>query len=184
MGETPLAVLEICRVPSAVTYALAEALKAGGQGGVLTAFEMGPSPVRKKFNRLLGQNELQDHVTIMPVRKSYHWALQRLINDERRPRFDICVLNGNRRWDAVALTAYLADILLRPGGLMIAPGLKWSIESSPYFQRQTAQLAEYDKDEIAAHPLELVRDTVLPRLNYRIIEEPNCPQVLFARKPK
>lgn len=183
LGESPKSVLEVSRAPTAYSLLIAEVLKMNG-GGAINTLEAASSAKNKKFYRLLSAGELEEHHSIISFKKSYHWALQRLISDDKVAPFDICLLNANKRFESCAVTAVLLDLLLRPGGLLVIPGSNWSIETSPHFKERPELMSGYDKDELSAHPIELVRDIILDRLNYDVLNEPNCPEVIFARKPK
>ncbi|CUJ18058.1 hypothetical protein [Cognatishimia activa] len=181
-GESAKSVLEIGRTPAVYSYAILEALQANGYG-VLSSLEAITAPKNKKFYRLLTENGFENSHSVIKYKKSYHWALQRMISDPSRSYFDMCLISANKRFESSALTATLADILIRPGGLLVMPGSNWSMQTSPYFKERPEIANDVDNDEIESRPLEVVRDTILFRLGYEIISEPNCPDVIFARKP-
>lgn len=181
-GESANSVLEICRRPTPYSYAIARALKLNGFGNLCT-LEAAHVPKNQKFYRLLAENELEAFHSKINFKKSYHWALQRLANNPNLSPFDICLITANKRFESAALTAVLADMLIRPGGLLVFPGANWTMQSSRYFRDRPDATADIDQDELTSHPLEMVRDTILLRLGYRIIQEPNCPHIIFARKP-
>ncbi len=158
------------------------AVLADQNAGTLTTFHAAagsePDPVKERAVAL----GLDKWISPIQSGRSYTWAMQRLLNTGDRHSFDVCVLNGNKTWDAGGLGAVMADMMLRPGGLMILCGINWSMAGSPYFQSRPQITQKYAPDELRAFPVQLVMDQLLPHLGYEILDTPTARSFGFARK--
>ncbi|SFS22242.1 hypothetical protein [Yoonia litorea] len=179
IGEAPESVLEVCQDISQLTLYLAAILDDRG-GGSLTTFHSVKQNTRATTAiRELG---LQERIASIPSGRSYTWAMQRLLSAQPPLSFDVCVLNGHKTWDASGFGIVLADLLLRPGGLMVFLDTQWSMSTSPYFRERPHLTQKFDADELASKPVALAIERILPRLNYDVSEVPEVPSMSFARK--
>lgn len=181
LGETPQSILELCQEPSQLTLFLAALLEDQGDGA-LTSFHSASGHVSKQIKKHLTQLGLLERVTSIQSGRSYTWAIERLLSAQERMVFDVCVLSGNKTWDASGFGAVLADMLLRPGGLMVLTDINWSMAGSPYFQSRPDLTQKYEADELRAQPVQLVMELILPHLGYEILDTPECKSFGLARK--
>ena len=182
MGEAPSSIIEVCQNASSLSLILAAILEDQGFG-TLTTFQNAQSAVRSSFEKKLSDFGLKERATILPSGRSYTWAMKRLIEQSPRPSFDVCVLNGSKKWDAITGTFLLADMLLRSGGLIVLPDRDWSMAASPYFRDRPQVTQSYSEDELNSHPVKLVTDLVAPQLGYREIELPYGTSFALLRRP-
>lgn len=180
-GEAPDSIVEICQVSSQLTLYLAAFLEDQGKGS-LTTFRGNTGSSSLKIKDQLTQLGLLGRISSIQSGRSYTWAIERLLSAQERMEFDVCVLSGNKTWDASGFGAVLADMLLRPGGLMVLTDINWSMAGSPYFQSRPDLMQKYDADELRAKPVQLVMDLILPHLGYEILHTPDCKSFGLARK--
>lgn len=62
---------------------------------------------------------------------SYNWSLMKLLQDSPAPVFDYVYLDGAHTWAIDALTFFLIDLLLKPGGYIDFDDYYWTIDGSP-----------------------------------------------------
>ena len=181
IGEAPQSILEICQNSSELTLYLAALLEDQGKG-TLTTFHANTETASDEINGHLKQLGLLGRVSSIQSGRSYTWAIKRLLAAEDRLEFDVCVVSGNKTWDASGFGAVLADMLLRPGGLMVLTDTNWSMANSPYFNSRPHLTQKYSADELRAHPVQLAMDLILPHLGYELIDAPECKSFGLARK--
>ena len=182
MGEAPSSIIEICQNASSMSLILAAILEDQGFG-TLTTFQNAQSAERSSIEKKLADFGLQQRATILPSGRSYTWALKRLIEQSPRPSFDVCVLNGSKKWDSITGTFPLADMLLRSGGLMVLPDQEWSMAASPYFRDRPQITQNYSEDELGCHPVKLIKDHMAPHFGYQEIEVPVGTSFALMRRP-
>ena len=181
LGEAPEAVLEICQNAGHLSLFLAAVLKDQGKGS-LTTFQKKPTSQSDKIARQLSELNLTEVVSFLPSGRSYTWALQRLISQNPRPKFDVVVLNGNKTWDAVGFSALLADMLLRQGGLLVVLDTDWAMATSPYFRDRPEITQKYSDDEFRSQPVSLVQQLIAPHLGYVQIDASELGATSLLRK--
>jgi predicted O-methyltransferase YrrM len=181
LGEAPLSILELCQESSKLTLYLAALLEDQGKG-TLTTFHGNTGASSDPIKDYLTQLGLLGRILSIQSGRSYTWAIKRLLAAEERLEFDVCVLSGNKTWDTSGFSAVLADMLLRPGGLMVLTDINWSMASSPYFKSRPDLAQKYAPDEQRACPVQLVMDLILPHLGYEVIDAPECKSFGLARK--
>ena len=181
IGESPNSILEVCQNWSHLSLGLAAVLADQGSGSLTTFRDSsGSKPDLIKDHAIeLG---LEERISPIQPGRSYTWAMQRLLGSGNQHSFDICVLNGNKSWEASGFQAVLADIMLRPGGLMVLSGITWSMDKSPYFQSRKQVTQKYSADELSARPVQLVMDMILPHLGYDVLDTPEIKSFGIARK--
>jgi predicted O-methyltransferase YrrM len=180
-SEAPETIVEICQVSSQLTLYLAAFLEDQGKG-TLTTFHGNTGSSSDQIKNHLTQLGLLGRISSLQSGRSYTWAIKRLLAAEERLEFDVCIVNGNKTWDASGFGAVLADMLLRPGGLMVLTDINWSMASSPYFKSRPHLTQKYAPDEQRARPVQLVMDLILPHLGYEVIDAPECKSFGLARK--
>ncbi len=131
---------------------------------------------------ILDQSGLSHRVTPFFAKRSYTWELQRLINANPRPQFDLCYFDGGHTWDSTGFGVLLIDMLLRPGGLLLLDDMDWAIGTSRYYENNPKLANRYDPDEAASQSVRLVWDSILPHLGYEHVREYPEYQYGLARK--
>jgi predicted O-methyltransferase YrrM len=83
--------------------------------------------------------------------RSYTWRLMRFLEEGRAGSFDFVYIDGAHTWEVDGLAAFLASLLLRPGGWILFDDLDWTYAKSsvadqpwvralPADERETAQV--------------------------------------------
>lgn len=182
LAEGPEQVIEVCRVPGQISLIVAAVLEDVGQGN-LTTLQPRDWGEAERFSLAVKRLDLSHRISPIFYERSYSWAIKRLLAAPDRPIFDICILNGNKSWDASGFGLLLSDMLLRPGGLLIVTDLDWSMAGSPYF-RQNPEIADrHEVEEFKSEPVRIAVDLVLPHLGYDAPEISTGRGLAFARKP-
>jgi predicted O-methyltransferase YrrM len=106
-----------------------------------------------------------EHPNSRKLMDSYNWSLMKLIAEHPEPVFDYVFIDGSHLWGIDALTFFLADRLLRPGGHIDFDDYDWSLELSATMNpRVLAQTAELHTDEqIEAAHVALIVDLLARR---------------------
>ena len=180
-GETPETILEICQDFGQPSLLLAAILQDQGRGS-LTTFGGEANGNHKTVDAAITQLGLRERISVLPAGRSVPWALQRLIAADDRPKFDVCVIDGNKTWDAVGFNILLADMLLREGGLLVMVSTGWTMAGSPYFRERPHLTEKFDKDQLETAPVQRAVDLLLPHLHYELLATPETRTMAFARK--
>lgn len=101
------------------------------RGGTLHLFDF-DDRVDLVASRLQGPGHARivRHGNSRRILDSYNWTLGRLLDLPDPPRFDYVFIDGAHLWGIDALTFFLADRLLAPGGIMDFDDYDWSLASS------------------------------------------------------
>jgi predicted O-methyltransferase YrrM len=79
---------------------------------------------------------------------SYNWSLKRLMEERgAKPFFDYVYIDGAHTWAIDALTFYLCDVLLRPGGYVDFDDYGWTLRGSSLDPSRVPQTAALYTDE-------------------------------------
>ena len=113
------------------TCYMAAALAGRGRGSIVTVDLESARRESPCIEELLGRAGLRDRVTAFYEPTSYTWRLMRLLEEDPKPRFDLCYLDGAHSWFVDGFAFFLADRLLRPGGWLIMDDLNWTYDHSP-----------------------------------------------------
>ena len=162
---------------------IAAVLEDRGDGSLTTLDRDYARDKEPNIDTVLETMGLSHRVTPIYCFRSYTWELQRLINAQFRPQFDMCYFDGGHNWDTTGFGVLLVDMLLRPGGLLLLDDMEWSIAGSPYHRKNPKRSAMFSPDERTAKPVRLVWETILPHLGYEYIREHKEHQWGVARKP-
>ena len=130
---------------------------------------------------------LQECVTAITTQRSYTWELARMLQQDPRPEFDLCYLDGGHTWDITGWGFVLVDQLLKPGGWIVFDDLDWSITDS--LKKRGQDVSEspwrrYSKDERDAHGVRMVWELIVPRFGYDPMYENKKFRWGIAQKPK
>jgi hypothetical protein len=96
---------------------------------------------------------------------SYNWSLAQLLEKNAGPIYDYVFLDGAHSWAVDALTAFLADRLLKVGGYLDLDDYHWSFSKSlslnPTVFPLTGRL--YTNEQIASKQVKMIVDLVIRR---------------------
>ena len=109
----------------------AEILKESGKGHLTTIDLISASYRKPNITELLLKNDLTEYVTVYYEYESYNWRLMRFIEENKKPIFDFCYIDGAHDWNVDGFAFLLVDKLLKPGGWIILDDMDWSFGSSP-----------------------------------------------------
>ncbi len=109
----------------------AEILKESGGGHLSTIDLISASCRRPNINDLLVKFDLSEYVTVYYEYESYNWRLMKLIEENNKPIFDFCYIDGAHDWNVDGFAFLLVDKLLKPGGWVIFDDMEWTFNSSP-----------------------------------------------------
>ena len=99
---------------------------------------------------ILSELNISDWVTYYYEPRSHTWRLMKLLEEDLRPRFDFCYIDGGHSWDVTGFGFLLVDRLLVPGGWVLFDDLdftfssmvKPSVEKPAWLARMTPQELE------------------------------------------
>jgi predicted O-methyltransferase YrrM len=152
--EKPERILELGFAHGTSTCYLAAALDELGRGQIVTMDRRSAADREPNLETLLDELGLARYVTPVYAERSFTWELHHLIDRYEEPIFDFVFNDGGHHWDVAALSFFLTDRLLRPGGWMLFDDLEWTIAGSPEVrdrpwakqrprdERETAQVGE------------------------------------------
>ncbi len=104
---------------------IADSLRTRGTGHLTTIdLEYGPLDSEPNIDKILADLQLTDWVTVHYEPRSFTWRLMKMIEEDPRPRFDFCYLDGGHLWDVTGFAFFLVDKLLRPGGWLLFDDLE------------------------------------------------------------
>lgn len=86
--------------------------------------------VKQKLNEA-GFFNVIAHGNSRKTMDSYNWSLMKLLQVRREPFFDYVFIDGAHVWAIDALTFFLVDRLLKPGGYIDFDDYDWTIRNSP-----------------------------------------------------
>ncbi|MEA5446508.1 class I SAM-dependent methyltransferase [Gammaproteobacteria bacterium AB-CW1] len=88
---------------------------------------------------------------------SYNWALGQLLENHPYPIFDYVYLDGAHTWAVDALTFFLADKLLKPGGFFDFDDYGWRLRGSSLDPEKVPETSEmYTDEQIDAKQVKLI----------------------------
>jgi len=154
-----------------------------GGGRLVTIDRKSAAGLKPNIHDLLHRSGLGHRVTPLFAYRSFTWELLKLIRSEPRPAFDLCYFDGGHTWDDTGFGFVLVNMLLRPGGVIVFDDIDWSIENSPAYNKDPAQMAPYSEDERTAATVRLVWDVLVPEFGYERIREIDRVGWAVARKP-
>jgi predicted O-methyltransferase YrrM len=96
---------------------------------------------------------------------SYNWSLARLLQENKIPIYDYVFLDGAHTWAVDALTALLADSLLKTGGYLDLDDYYWTLEASPSLNPKAFPLTRklYTDEQMATQQVKMIVDLVIRR---------------------
>jgi predicted O-methyltransferase YrrM len=96
---------------------------------------------------------------------SYNWQLAKLVEQHPEPIYDYMFLDGAHTWAIDALTAFLADRLLKVGGYIDFDDYKWTLAGSPSLNPKAFPLTAklYTEEQIAARQVAMIVNLIIRR---------------------
>ncbi len=163
---------------------LAAILEELGHGHLVTIDLESANKREPNIEHVLTTLGLTHRVTPIYAHRSYTWEMAKMIQEEPRPRFDLCYLDGGHTWDVTGFGFVLVDMLLRPGGWIVLDDLPWTVDAE--MQKRTDvpnHWHTYGPHERCTPAVRLVFDLLVPHLGYTDIRIINGGQWGIARKP-
>lgn len=124
-------ILELGFAHGVSTAYMAAALNRSGGGSIVTIDREVARQREPNIETLLAKVGASDRVKIFYEPTSYVWRLMKFLDQEPRPEFDLCYLDGAHSWFVDGFAFFLVHLLLKPGGWIIFDDLNWSYEKSP-----------------------------------------------------
>lgn len=160
-------VLELGFAHGVSTCYMAAALARNGGGSIVTmdlASSRGQQPNIEELLERIGE---RGRVRVHFEPTSYTWRLMKMLEEDPRPRFDFCYLDGAHSWFVDGFAFFLVDRLLEPGGWIVFDDLDWSYAASPSLSG-TEWVRAMPPDERDAPQVRKIFDLlVVPHPNYR-----------------
>jgi predicted O-methyltransferase YrrM len=125
---------------------MAAAIQRRGKGRLTTIDRNGAKGRKPSINELLERTGLSKHVSVYFEPTSYNWRLMKFLEQDTRPQFDLCYLDGAHDWFVDGFAFCLTHLLLRPGGWIIFDDIEWTYASSPTL-RDTELVRKMPEDE-------------------------------------
>ncbi len=95
---------------------------------------------------------------------SYNWSLMKILRESAEPLFDYIYIDGAHTWAIDALTFFLGDLLLKPGGHIDFDDYNWKLRNSSLDPRNVPETAQLYTDEQIDEPqVKLVVDILVRR---------------------
>lgn len=164
------------------------AMLADNGGGHLTTIDLHPALKREpSIHDVLQSLELQEYATVITTQRSYTWELAKMMEQDPRPQFDLCYLDGGHTWDITGWGFVLVNFLLRPGGWIVFDDLDWTISRSLKRRGQTLEQSpwrRYSKDERDAAGVRMVWELIVPEFGYQNRTEHKKFNWGIAQKPE
>jgi predicted O-methyltransferase YrrM len=130
---------------------IAAALDEIGSGSLVTIDQCNDEGIATRdlvpnIAQVLGKLNLQDKVRYFFEPTSYLWRLMRMLEEDPRPRFDFCYIDGAHSWFVDGFAFFLVERLLRPGGWILFDDLNWTYAASESL-KDTDLVRTMPKDE-------------------------------------
>jgi predicted O-methyltransferase YrrM len=124
-------ILELGFAHGVSTSYMAAALSRSGGGSVVTIDKEEARKRKPNIETFLARIGESDCVKIYYEPTSYNWRLMKFLEQDPRPEFDLCYLDGAHNWFVDGFAFFLVHLLLKPGGWIIFDDLNWSYAISP-----------------------------------------------------
>lgn len=109
---------------------MATILKDLGKGHLTTIDLISASHRKPNINQLLTRLNLQEYVSVYYEYESYNWRLMNFIEENEKPIFDFCYIDGAHDWNVDGFAFLLVDKLLKKGGWIIFDDMDWTFAKS------------------------------------------------------
>jgi predicted O-methyltransferase YrrM len=142
------------------TAYMAAALGRAGRGRIVTMDLLSAKQNEPNIEDLLNRAGERNRVEIFYEPTSYTWRLMRMLQQDPRPRFDLCYLDGAHDWFVDGFAFFLVDRLLRPNGWIIFDDMDWTYAGSPTLG-QSERVKQMPEDERTTKQIRLVYDLLV-----------------------
>ena len=161
---TDLLELGFCHGKS--TAYMAAVLEEMGRGHITTMDLESARRHEPNIEEVLESLDLSHRVTPVHAHRSFTWELCKLFEQDPRPAFDFCYIDGAHTWDGTGFSFLLVDLLLKPGGWVIFDDLDWSIDRSPAARKNPEWYRAYSDEEKQARQVRKVWELLVPERGY------------------
>jgi predicted O-methyltransferase YrrM len=155
-------VLELGFAHGVSTCYIAATLGRMGSGHVVTIDLEQAKKRTPSIHELLARTGQSERVTVHFEPTSYNWRLMKFLEQEPRPKFDLCYLDGAHTWFVDGLAFYLVHLLLKPGGWIVFDDLEWTYAESPNL-RDTERVRRMPEDERTTPQIRKVYELLVKR---------------------
>ena len=95
--------------------------------GSITTYDMAGmiNSISPTCDQLAHSLNLSHRLHTVVAEKTYMWELAKLIRSTAEPIWDWCYIDGAHHYAGAALSFYLADELLKPGGIVLFDDIGW-----------------------------------------------------------
>jgi predicted O-methyltransferase YrrM len=142
------------------TAYMAATLAHAGSGRIVTVDLRSAKQNTPNIEELLERVGERNRVDVFYEPTSYTWRLMRLLQEDPRPRFDFCYIDGAHDWFVDGFAFFLVDRLLRPNGWILFDDMEWSYAGSPALGN-TDRVKQMPEDERTAPQVRLVYDLLV-----------------------
>lgn len=168
-------VLELGFQHGVSTNYIAAALDENGEGNILTIdreITRSESPNIYDLSKTTG---LERYIDVVFARKTYIWELRKLLkynydNPLKKYEFDFCFIDGAHNFETDGFAFYLADLLLKEGGIILFDDINWSYAQSPSLKNSDFVKEMSDDEKQAEQIRDVIELLVYPNDNYELIE--------------
>lgn len=96
---------------------------------------------------------------------SYNWSLAKLLEKNAGPIYDYVFIDGAHSWAVDALTAFLADRMLKVGGYLDFDDYDWTFGASPSCNPSVFPLTRklYTAEQIESKQVKMIVDLIIRR---------------------
>ena len=145
------------------TLGFAEFLNGEGELHIFD-YEDRVADVEEKI-RAAGYSNIRAFGSSYKLLDSYNWRLGKLLEMHQMPLYDYIFIDGAHTWAVDALTTFLADQLLKPGGYLDFDDYEWTLENSPSLKPSSFPLTGklYSPEQISAKQVKMIVDVVVRR---------------------
>ncbi|HYG22023.1 MAG TPA: glycosyltransferase family 29 protein [Verrucomicrobiae bacterium] len=124
-------VLELGFAHGVSTCYMAAALARNGGGSIVTIDVASARQRQPNIEELLERIGERERVTVHYEPTSYTWRLMKFLEENPRPVFDLCYIDGAHNWFVDGFAFFLVNLLVKPGGWIIFDDYNWTYASSP-----------------------------------------------------
>ncbi len=139
-------VIELGFFHGASTCYIANAVSQLEGGSVVAIDKERAKTLDPNVEGLLENIGVREYVKVHYEPTSYLWRLMKMLEEDPRPRFDLCYLDGAHNWFVDGFAFFLIDKLMKPGGWIIMDDLEFRYDHSQGL-RGTDTLKNMPKDE-------------------------------------
>jgi predicted O-methyltransferase YrrM len=135
----------------------------GGEGELhLFDYQDRVEDVARKLHSV-GYTNVRTFGSSYKLMDSYNWTLGKLLEENSEPIYDYVFLDGAHTWAVDALTTFLIDRLLKPGGFIDFDDYDWTLATSPALNPSRFPLTGkmYTDEQIRTKQVKMICDAVV-----------------------